>query len=103
MKPTARSKRGGLPAPPTSGDFPAERIGDHRLAYLDYTGPVSGGRGQVTRWDAGAYETIDANRIRLVGERGVSVVAIEVSDSGCLFRVSRLQESTAPGYRDCDT
>ncbi len=34
----------------------AERIGDHRLLYLDYAGPVSGGRGVVTRWDAGTYE-----------------------------------------------
>ena len=29
---------------------------DHRLAYLDYEGPVSGGRGSVTRWDQGTYE-----------------------------------------------
>jgi hypothetical protein len=31
----------------------AEPIPDHRLAYLDYEGPVSGGRGHVVRWDAG--------------------------------------------------
>lgn len=29
------------------------RIGDHRRAYLDYEGPISGGRGSVTRHDAG--------------------------------------------------
>lgn len=28
-------------------------IGDHRLAYLEYEGPVSGDRGHVTRHDAG--------------------------------------------------
>ncbi len=28
---------------------------DHRLAYLDYEGPVSGDRGAVTRYDAGGY------------------------------------------------
>lgn len=33
-----------------------EAIGDHRLAYLDYEGPVSGGRGQVKRVDTGLYE-----------------------------------------------
>jgi hypothetical protein len=28
---------------------------EHRLAYLDYEGPVSGDRGAVTRYDAGDY------------------------------------------------
>lgn len=37
----------------------ATRIGDHRRAYLDYEGPVSGGRGHVTRTDAGEYEIIE--------------------------------------------
>ena len=32
---------------------PARRLGDHRLAYLDYEGPVSRGRGQVRRVLAG--------------------------------------------------
>ncbi len=31
----------------------ARRIGDHRLAYLTYEGPLSGGRGHVRRIDAG--------------------------------------------------
>jgi DNA polymerase Ligase (LigD) len=30
-------------------------IGDHRLAYLDYEGPVSGDRGRVQRRDEGTY------------------------------------------------
>ena len=34
----------------------AEQLADHRLAYLEYEGPVSGNRGHVTRWDAGQYE-----------------------------------------------
>ena len=33
----------------------AEPSFDHRRAYLDYEGPVSGGRGTVTRWDAGTF------------------------------------------------
>ena len=37
----------------------AERLADHRLAYLDYEGPVSGNRGFVERLDRGTYETID--------------------------------------------
>ena len=31
------------------------RLADHRLAYLDYEGPISGERGSVTRWDEGQY------------------------------------------------
>jgi hypothetical protein len=33
----------------------AEPIGDHRIAYLDYEGPVSGNRGRVQRRDEGTY------------------------------------------------
>ena len=58
----------------------AERIGDHRLLYLDYAGPVSGGRGHVTRWDVGTYRVVDesANRMTvqlrsLKGERTLTL------------------------------
>lgn len=34
---------------------PAQPIGDHRLEYLDYEGPVSRDRGRVVRLDAGEY------------------------------------------------
>jgi hypothetical protein len=37
------------------GEVPAERIADHRKEYLEYEGPVSGGRGTVTRWDGGTF------------------------------------------------
>lgn len=43
----------------------ARRIGDHRVRYLDYEGPVSGGRGVVRRADRGELDWID------VGEAGV--------------------------------
>jgi hypothetical protein len=33
----------------------AERLPDHRPLYLNYEGEVSGGRGTVTRMDAGVY------------------------------------------------
>lgn len=36
----------------------AEKLADHRLAYLEYEGPVSNDRGSVSRWDAGEYEKI---------------------------------------------
>jgi hypothetical protein len=31
-------------------------LADHRLAYLDYEGPISGNRGAVTRYDRGEFE-----------------------------------------------
>jgi hypothetical protein len=37
-----------------SAEIAAERIGDHRRAYLDYVGELSGGRGSVRRLDRGA-------------------------------------------------
>lgn len=52
---------------------PAELNFDHRLIYLDYEGPVSGGRGEVRRWDAGelVWEefTEQEIRVRLSGIR----------------------------------
>jgi hypothetical protein len=42
-------------APGSAADQCAEPLPDHRIAYLDYEGPVSRGRGVVTRWDAGEF------------------------------------------------
>ncbi|HXY35612.1 MAG TPA: DNA polymerase ligase N-terminal domain-containing protein, partial [Planctomycetaceae bacterium] len=52
--------------PDAEGSITAEALGNHRLAYLDYEGPVSGGRGTVERWDAGTYETLESTSNRLV-------------------------------------
>jgi hypothetical protein len=37
---------------------PAEANFDHRLMYLEYEGPITGDRGNVTRWDAGEYDWV---------------------------------------------
>jgi hypothetical protein len=37
----------------------ARHLPDHRLAYLDYEGPVSGNRGHVVRVDRGQYRIAD--------------------------------------------
>jgi hypothetical protein len=62
-----------LPAAPRAGEMVAEQIADHRLAYLDYEGPVSGGRGVVKRWDGGTYRPAaagsDALDLNLWGQR----------------------------------
>ena len=58
-----------------SADLPmtARRIGDHRLDYLTYEGPISANRGRVTRVEKGWYECLASSPgcwiIRLEGER----------------------------------
>ena len=50
-----------LDRPPTVGDdrpIPATKIPDHRIAYLDYEGPVSGDRGFVRRVTSGEVKVI---------------------------------------------
>lgn len=54
-----------LDVPDSSGEIAAEPLPDHRLMYLDYEGPVSGGRGDVARWDTGEYVTIRETTERL--------------------------------------
>jgi hypothetical protein len=50
-----------LAAPPADGQLVAASVSfDHRLAYLDYEGPVSGNRGRVVQWDRGDYEDLGA-------------------------------------------
>jgi hypothetical protein len=49
-----------LAAPQLGQTVAAEALGDHRKLYLDYEGPVSGGRGTVRRWDAGDYQWLSA-------------------------------------------
>jgi hypothetical protein len=56
-----------LHAPPESGRIVAATPSfDHRLAYLDYEGPVSGGRGTVKRWDAGSFAPESETEAELV-------------------------------------
>ena len=42
-------------APANGLEIAAESLADHRLAYLDYQGPVSGDRGTVRRFDRGGF------------------------------------------------
>jgi hypothetical protein len=50
--------------PQADCEIAAESLPDHRLAYLDYEGPVSGDRGAVSQWDAGTVQwQQDSNEI----------------------------------------
>jgi hypothetical protein len=60
---------------------------DHRRAYLDYEGPVSGGRGRVVRWDVGTFtlEEESGGRLvlRLAGARLTGPALLEETAAGC--------------------
>jgi DNA polymerase Ligase (LigD) len=52
--------------PALGEDVSAERLPDHRLAYLDYEGKVSGERGSVSRVDTGDYECLQESKTQFV-------------------------------------
>lgn len=72
--------------PDAAGAGPATALPPHRLAYLEYEGPVSGGRGSVTRWDCGEYEVLSSHAtqlaLRLHGMRLTGRVLLVQADSG---------------------
>ena len=51
--------------PSEAASIPAKMLPDHRSAYLDYEGPVSGDRGEVSRIDCGDYEILAESRTSL--------------------------------------
>jgi len=71
----------------------AESLPDHRIAWLDFEGPVSGNRGTVRRWDSGAHEILgesdDFLRVKLSGRvlSGVAVVQVNPADGHWEFRI----------------
>ncbi|WP_439626513.1 DNA polymerase ligase N-terminal domain-containing protein [Gemmata sp.] len=79
-----------LLAEPAAGRaVPAEPNADHRLHYLDYEGPVTGGRGTVTRWDAGTFDwladTPDRVEVELRGARLTGRWIVAASANGFVF------------------
>ncbi|HPF40642.1 MAG TPA: DNA polymerase ligase N-terminal domain-containing protein [Phycisphaerae bacterium] len=73
-------------APPEAcrerGALDCLRLADHRATYLEYEGPISGNRGEVSRHDAGRFEILDQSSggfvIRLSGDRTVGVFVLEI-------------------------
>jgi hypothetical protein len=59
--------------PEANRELACKSLPDHRLAYLDYEGPISGGRGSVMRWDQGTYQreepTAAVWSVELIGDR----------------------------------
>lgn len=60
----------------------ATRLANHRIAYLDYEGPVSDNRGTVSRVEQGKYkvlsETDDVIDVRLQGERSQITITAQL-------------------------
>ncbi len=80
-------KTWSLAQPPAPGvDMEAKALPDHRPAYLDYEGPISGDRGSVTRWDRGTYE---------VETQSESELTVQLNGEKLNGRVSLRQSPTA--------
>jgi hypothetical protein len=85
--------------PLVQGVVDAEQLPDHRLAYLDYEGPVSGDRGLVTRWDAGVFrleaESAGQLTVAVNGRRLSGTLTLEQTETaGHFWRVSFSAEPT---------
>jgi hypothetical protein len=63
--------------PPQSGDQWLE-LGEHRSAYLEYEGSVSGNRGTVTRIASGTHQLIakSIDRVEITCREGLELVLI---------------------------
>jgi len=76
----------------------AEPLPAHRPVYLEYEGPVSGGRGTVTGWDRGACRWICDEPLRvvveLVGSR--QAAAVELAAEGGVWRWAARPLNTGP-------
>lgn len=79
-----------LAEPPQAGhSIRATPLADHRLAYLEYEGPVSGDRGAVKRWDGGTY---------LLLEQRDDCVALRMEGKSCLGTVTLTREEGSDAW-----
>ena len=76
--------------PDEAGEIAATSLPDHRVAYLDYEGPVSDNRGSVQRVDRGDFEW-------LASEDGI--VSVRLNGSR-LQGTARLRKFSADGSPD---
>jgi hypothetical protein len=80
--------------PQVRREIAAEQLPDHRLAYLDYEGPVSGNRGVVSQFDAGSYSEVSMDAaeiaVQLDGRRlkGMARLQQSASDQRWIFSLS---------------
>jgi hypothetical protein len=79
-------------APIAGSPAMAERLADHRIAYLNYEGEISGGRGSVRRIDHGEYTLLEESPDRLVidvqGQYLQGTLTLSLDNTTHLWRVS---------------
>lgn len=67
----------------------AEPIGDHRLEYLNYDGPVSGGRGAVRRVKAGDFQWVEDSATRIVVNLPIGRLTMTLRSEGSTVVLSK--------------
>jgi hypothetical protein len=76
----------------------AELLSDHRKAYLDYEGPVSGGRGKVVQVDAGDYCILNSDAsgmvLRLDNGRNRMLATLLINGDAQLWRFDAIKEES---------
>jgi hypothetical protein len=81
-------------------ELPARALPDHRMLYLAYEGPISGGRGSVRRMEEGFYTTrewsedrvrVTIEGVQLVGDVDLYRVALDsTAGSTWKFRLGKV-------------
>jgi hypothetical protein len=81
----------------------AEHLADHRLAYLNYEGPVSGDRGSVTRIDFGTFTSIKESPVEwivsLAGQRICGELTLRRAETKCSSWELSFQDSAAANHQ----
>jgi hypothetical protein len=79
------------PVWPIVASTPVERLADHRRAYLDYQGPVSGGRGEVRRVLATTFRFLNfaLDKWDLMTEAGLHLTLTQTNQGGWIADVGQ--------------
>ena len=71
-------------APHDEKEIVAEALPPHRKHYLDYEGPVSKNRGEVSQWDTGTFEWLvhaaDEVCVRMLGNKLNGVITLKKTE-----------------------
>lgn len=92
-----------LPQWPPAKGTQAIRLPDHRRLYLDYEGPLTGGRGTVRRLDYGTYQIIAQSHrlivVHIVGQHHRGRLALEALP-GDAFLAEEAQRAWSVGWTE---
>ena len=91
-----------LPAVGFAGQ--AQALPDHRLAYLDFEGPLTGNRGSVERVEQGEYELLERAEsrvlVRLAGKTLRGILELDrTEESSDLWQAKLRADNSAPDHR----